>query len=839
MKKITKKLLALLLASVITLGSLPVIGMTEASAATSLKVGDIIEFGSYPQTEITDTALLSTLNSQPLTWVSYGYFSGNGQPGSMTQSDYMKYADVVYNDEKYRAVTFSQYRPRSTYGIALDENTVDDYYVNYTVQDNNGYYTNSIYWFKYEPIKWRVLNPNDGLVMSEAAIDSQPFNNMYYWNDINYDNIIDFDEIFLDSEYKYYSNNYPLSSVRNWLNNNFYSLAFSSSEKALIKTTEIDNLAGYDIYNNGDSSKYDCENTYDKVYLLSVLDVENSAYGFNSDPLSADPNRLVQGTDYAKCQGLYFRDGETNPRAWILRSPAYYSRLVCSVIEDGSSARIGGDETQMYTIWVSGMSDSGIRPAMKININSVVSYNANGGSGAPAAQTKQYGVNLTLSSTVPTKKYTVSYNANGGSISPTSKIVSCTFRNWNTAQNGSGTTYAPGSSYTANSGATLYAQWGNPTYGTLPTPARTGYTFDGWYTSASGGTKITSSSTITANTTIYAHWNKSKEDIYNLGEETYSFKNFGDSDSPGGHCFGMSVTSAGYYTEELDITDVGGNYEQDVYALKRSTRVDAPICYYQPIQHSYSTNAMVAGGTNYKNRNKWDIASDWNEVINYVKNHSHDNKGDLQIGFRGKYDYYGTAKEGGHAINFLRYEEVNGQPRIYAYDNNFPDTETYFYKDSNGNIKQAPKATFDISIDCIALRSIPKYFDLAADYDSTRYIYAEKDSIAIEGLDAYLMDGSTEMGSTVMFEVPAGVNQITIVPLVDNAEFEYLDESYSFGAVDDDTVGVFTLASSNDEGGVSSPSLTIKNESKSIWEMILDFFKMLLGLIVLPFSFLF
>ena len=481
-----------------------------------------------------------------------------------------------------------------------------------------------------------------------------------------------------------------------------------------------------------------------------------------------------------------------------------------------------------------------LRAVWQKNDTYTVSYNANGGSGAPVAQAKQHGVNLTLSNTIPTKRYSVSYNANGGSVSPSSKTVSCTFKNWNTAQNGSGTTYAPGSSYTVNSGALLYAQWSNPTYGTLPTPTKAGYTFDGWYTSASGGSKITGSTTVTSNTTIYAHWSKIPEaDIYNLGEETYSFANFGDNDSPGGHCFGMSVTSAGYYTEDLDITDVGGNYEQDVYALKRSTRVDAPICYYQPIQHSYSTNAMVAGGTNYKNRNKWDIASDWNEVINYVKNHSHDNKGDLQIGFRGKYDYYGTAKEGGHAINFLRYEEVNGQPRIYAYDNNFPDTETYFYKDSNGNIKQAPKATFDISIDCIALRSIPKYFDLAADYDSTRYIYAEKDSISIEGLDAYLMDGSTEMGSTVMFEVPAGVNQITIVPLVDNAEFEYLDESYSFGAVDDDTVGVFTLASSNDEGGVSSPSLTIENESKSIWEMILDFFKMLLSFIMLPFSFLF
>ncbi|MBQ9986683.1 MAG: InlB B-repeat-containing protein [Oscillospiraceae bacterium] len=46
------------------------------------------------------------------------------------------------------------------------------------------------------------------------------------------------------------------------------------------------------------------------------------------------------------------------------------------------------------------------------------------------------------------------------------------------------------------------------TYGTLPTPTRTGYTFNGWYTAASGGTKITESSTvnITANQTLYAQW---------------------------------------------------------------------------------------------------------------------------------------------------------------------------------------------------------------------------------------------------------------------------------------------------------------------------------------------
>ena len=71
------------------------------------------------------------------------------------------------------------------------------------------------------------------------------------------------------------------------------------------------------------------------------------------------------------------------------------------------------------------------------------------------------------------KIYTLTYNANGGSVSPKEKAL--------------------------KSGAS---------YGTLPTPTRDGYTFDGWYTKVSGGNKVSSSTKITANTTIYAHWTK-------------------------------------------------------------------------------------------------------------------------------------------------------------------------------------------------------------------------------------------------------------------------------------------------------------------------------------------
>ena len=81
--------------------------------------------------------------------------------------------------------------------------------------------------------------------------------------------------------------------------------------------------------------------------------------------------------------------------------------------------------------------------------------------------------NTTLTASFTAKTYTVTFNANGGSVTTTSKTV----------------TY-------------------DQTYGSLPTPVKTDSRFDGWYTAASGGTKVTSNDLvkITSNQTLYAHW---------------------------------------------------------------------------------------------------------------------------------------------------------------------------------------------------------------------------------------------------------------------------------------------------------------------------------------------
>ena len=147
-----------------------------------------------------------------------------------------------------------------------------------------------------------------------------------------------------------------------------------------------------------------------------------------------------------------------------------------------------------------------------------VSYNANGGSGAPSSQTKYYDKTLTLSSTKPTRTgysfqgwalskadadagdryyaaegscdknenltlyavwkantYSVTYNANGGTGAPgkqtktydvTLKLSTAVptrdnynFRGWGTAATATGAAYTPGGNYTANAAITLYAIW--------------------------------------------------------------------------------------------------------------------------------------------------------------------------------------------------------------------------------------------------------------------------------------------------------------------------------------------------------------------------------------------
>ena len=195
-------------------------------------------------------------------------------------------------------------------------------------------------------------------------------------------------------------------------------------------------------------------------------------------------------------------------------------------------------------------SSDGVSVVKKVSVGNPynIKYNANGGSGAPADQKKVQGINLTLSSTTPTR-------------------TGYTFNNWNLKQDGSGQSFAKGATYTIDfSSATLYAQWtivnytigytlnsgsvsGNPTsYNvetatfTLKNPTRTGYTFNGW-TGSNGNTPQTSVSIAkgsTGNKSYTANWTPENYTIgytlnggsvsgnpanYNIETATFTLKN--------------------------------------------------------------------------------------------------------------------------------------------------------------------------------------------------------------------------------------------------------------------------------------------------------------------------
>lgn len=144
------------------------------------------------------------------------------------------------------------------------------------------------------------------------------------------------------------------------------------------------------------------------------------------------------------------------------------------------------------------------------------------------------------------KQYTVNFDANEGTVSTTSKIVDFygtygelptptrkgyTFEGWYTEKD-EGIKITEESILEKNDDQTLYAHWtakqytinfdadgGNistssktvsyeSTYGILPIPEKTGYIFDGWYTSNIDGVQITEDSIveITETQTLYAHW---------------------------------------------------------------------------------------------------------------------------------------------------------------------------------------------------------------------------------------------------------------------------------------------------------------------------------------------
>lgn len=313
--------------------------------------GEYILFGRYPQSEVTDDDLKATLNAQIGEWIPYSYHI----EGSIC--DYMYYQDVIVAGQTYRGVYFTDYRPYLTKCAA---NTGNSY------QDDNGYTTDTVYWFHFEPIKWRILSEEDGtaFVFCESILDSQYYQDSYLSTEdikIYYNNAPGVPD-------KVYAVNYEYSVIRAWLNEVFYETAFSDLQQALILTTTLDNSARSanpndyaTVWNNG-KNPFASIDTQDKVFLLSEQEVTNSVYGFNSDYSNCDPAREKQPTDYAQIQGAFTVDEEDyngNGLWWLRSSYCFNSLYVHIVHSSGYTYDYGYIAGTFY----------GIVPALQIRLN--------------------------------------------------------------------------------------------------------------------------------------------------------------------------------------------------------------------------------------------------------------------------------------------------------------------------------------------------------------------------------------------------------------------------------------------------------------------------------------
>ena len=283
--------------------------------------GDNIYFGYWPQTLERDETVVAKLNeiagTPPLPRDKDNPYNWESHEGTT----YMWQKIVIYNGTKYLGVQMNDYRASGVYSLT-----------SYIMK--NGYFTFEVYWFKYEPIKWRILTTsgNSAYIMSDIALDS--FSIQPDRKEENRDGLYASYNNSTGVPDGTYANNWEYCFLRQWLNETFYNEVFNKLQKEIIQTTHLDNTARSS--NPNDYPKYygygekagknkfadQCKNTDDKIFLLSLRDITTTAYGFNKDVLAKDPARNLQATDFAKLHGAPMNTNDKKYVTWYTRSPA-------------------------------------------------------------------------------------------------------------------------------------------------------------------------------------------------------------------------------------------------------------------------------------------------------------------------------------------------------------------------------------------------------------------------------------------------------------------------------------------------------------------------------------
>ncbi len=353
MNKTKKKMFAAFLAVIMLFTLMPVMstgGMENVEASTTLRnprkdsngetIYDCVWFGSYPQAEVITTAMSKnytaieseSLKDGDLIVNNSVYHTLEKAKGWDTNGDI-----TLPNGDRYRRIKKSD----TTYCYNMRGQ--------YIWSDNPTYH-----YFKYQPIKWRVLSTdgNEAFLMADKGLDDQ-----YYYTELEY---VTWETCTMRS----FLNGYGSASnkaEKDYTKKNFINSAFTLSERNLIKEKTIENK---------DDSKYGTaggNSTKDKVFLLSYDDVTNRSYGFSSYDDELDKARRIQSTTYARAMSANYsvKEEYSGNSYWWLRSPGSNSRTAVTVRNHGFIERSGG-LVKAYNV--------AMVPALYLNLSSSTSY---------------------------------------------------------------------------------------------------------------------------------------------------------------------------------------------------------------------------------------------------------------------------------------------------------------------------------------------------------------------------------------------------------------------------------------------------------------------------------
>lgn len=293
----------------------PVISKDSSMKAGQSVIYDCVYFGSYPQAEVVP-------NKAAATTIDSAIRNGDDYIVDATLYQKLQNATWVNNEtiigkEKFRRIN----------------------------SENAEYVSGNDYrYFKYQPIKWRVLQVtgNEAFLLADMALDNQQYHeeNM----SITWENC----------------------SLRSFLNENFYESAFDEKEQGAIQKVSVENKNN--LWNDTEGGN----NTYDKIFLLSESEVYMDSakiYGFISGYVVDDEARRCKSSSYAKamgCKSLSYVDeenglGYAGGCCWWLRSPGFDTYSAVIVTSDGYVNTEYGHIVDDC--------DKGVRPALKLNLS--------------------------------------------------------------------------------------------------------------------------------------------------------------------------------------------------------------------------------------------------------------------------------------------------------------------------------------------------------------------------------------------------------------------------------------------------------------------------------------